>query len=104
LLSQNVVARLVGYGRKHSATLNDLLLAAFFRALAATTNWHGHRQLRVTTTVDFRRYLRDRRVSAVTNLSLGIQGWPSLAQIWGKIFRQPLSLKLTDNQNCVKLV
>lgn len=90
LLPQNFVTRLVGYGRKHSATLNDLLLAAFFRALAATTNWHGRGQLRVTTTVDFRRYLSDRHASAVTNLSLGLQGWPSLGTDLGHDFSSTL--------------
>lgn len=86
LLPQDRVARLVEYGRKHHATLNDLLLAAFFRAMVAVTNWKGDKQLRVTSTVDFRRYLPDRHVSTVTNLSMGIQGWPSLGTELGRDF------------------
>jgi NRPS condensation-like uncharacterized protein len=90
LLPQAQVACLVEYGRKYNATLNDLLLAAFFRAMAATSGWEGHRQLRVTTTVDFRRYLASRRATAVSNLSLGIQGWPSLGTDLGTNFDSTL--------------
>lgn len=90
LLPQDRVARLVAYGRKHNATINDLLLAAFFRAMAATTNWNGRRQLRVTTTVDFRRYMPARRAEAVANLSMGIQGWPSLGTDLGPDFAATL--------------
>jgi NRPS condensation-like uncharacterized protein len=86
LLPQDQVTRLVDYGRKRNATINDLLLAAFFRAMAAMTNWNGHKQLRVTTTVDFRRYLTGRQAAAVANLSLGIQGWPSLGTELGRDF------------------
>jgi NRPS condensation-like uncharacterized protein len=90
LLPQDQVARLVAYGRKRNATLNDLLLAAFFRAMVATTGWNGRKQLRVTTTVDFRRYLAGRQVAAVSNLSLGIQGWPSLGTELGADFGSTL--------------
>jgi NRPS condensation-like uncharacterized protein len=90
LLPQDHVSRLVAYGRKHNATLNDLLLAAFFRALAATANWNGRRQLRVTTTVDFRRYMPGKRAAAVANLSMGIQGWPSLGTDLGHDFASTL--------------
>lgn len=86
LLPQARVSQMVEYGRKYKATLNDLLLAAFFRAMAAVTGWSGERQLRVTTTVDFRRYLPGRQAAAVSNLSLGIQGWPSLGTHLGADF------------------
>jgi NRPS condensation-like uncharacterized protein len=90
LLPQAQVTRLVEYGRKRHATLNELLLAAFFRAMAATSGWDGYRQLRVTTTVDLRRYLEGRQASAISNLSLGIQGWPSLGTDLGDNFGSTL--------------
>lgn len=86
LLAQDQVTCLVNYGRQHNATLNDLLLAAFFRALAVLTNWNGHGQLRVTTTVDLRRYLVGRQVAAVSNLSLVVPSWPSLGTDLGHDF------------------
>jgi NRPS condensation-like uncharacterized protein len=63
------VTRLKAFGRPLGATLNDLLLAAFLRTQARLGSWDGRRQLRVTTTVDLRRYLPGRRAGAVCNLT-----------------------------------
>ena len=91
LLPREQVSFLVDYGRKHEATLNDLLVAAFLRALAAQAGLDGHRQLRVTTTVDCRRYVTDDQAPAVANLSLGVLGWPNLGTDLGQDFASTLA-------------
>jgi NRPS condensation-like uncharacterized protein len=83
-LPQDRVLRLVEQGRMYNATINDLLLAAFFRALVITANWDGRSQLRVNMTIDLRRHLINREASIVANLSLDIDGWPSLGTDLGK--------------------
>ncbi len=63
------VAYLSEYGRKRNATLNDIMIAAFVRALAAAGNWDRRSQLKLMTTIDLRRYLPSGRGEAVANLS-----------------------------------
>jgi NRPS condensation-like uncharacterized protein len=90
-LSREQVSVLVDYGRKHQATLNDLLIAAFFRALAAQAGLDGRRQLRVTTTVDCRRYIMNDQAPSVANLSLAVLGWPNLGTDLGQDFSSTLA-------------
>ncbi len=63
------VAGMAGYARERGATLNDLLLAAFFRALVAAAGWDGQRRLMVFITAGLRRYLPGGKAAAVCNLS-----------------------------------
>jgi len=63
------VARLKEYGRRFDATLNDILLAAFLRALIVWRNWDGRSCLRAQFTIDFRRYLPEERAVSICNLS-----------------------------------
>jgi NRPS condensation-like uncharacterized protein len=80
---------LVTYGRVHDATLNDLMMTAFFRALALEGNWDGKSQLSLVTTVDFRKwYFPTGRVSAVANLSGG--AYPTLGTELGEDFSSTL--------------
>jgi NRPS condensation-like uncharacterized protein len=55
--------------REHGPTLNDLMVTAFLRALASHTGWNNNVALRLTGTVDLRRYLPERRGAAICNLS-----------------------------------
>lgn len=57
------------WGRALGATLNDILLAAFFRSLASVSAWNGRRFLTATTSADLRRYLPAGKAEAVCNLS-----------------------------------
>jgi len=51
--------RLSAYAKERGATLNDLLLAATYRAFAAVGDWNGRTSLRIPVTIDLRRwYLR----------------------------------------------
>jgi NRPS condensation-like uncharacterized protein len=64
------IAHLAAYGRKHHATINDLMIAAFFRALATMEPWDGHAALRIQTTVDLRRwYIPSGKAEGICNLS-----------------------------------
>jgi NRPS condensation-like uncharacterized protein len=61
-------ARLAAYARRRGATLNDMVVTAFFRTLAET-GWDGRKALRLATTVDLRRYLPGNRGAGICNLS-----------------------------------
>jgi NRPS condensation-like uncharacterized protein len=50
-------------------TLNDLMVAASLRAIAKHTNWAKDGVLRLTGTVDLRRYLPEKKGAAICNLS-----------------------------------
>jgi NRPS condensation-like uncharacterized protein len=51
------------------ATINDLMCAAVFRALARVSEWNRRGALRIWGTVDLRRYLPGRRADGLCNLS-----------------------------------
>jgi len=94
-LPNDFVSHIVEYGRRHKATINDLLLAAFFRALVSTAGWDGHSELRVTSTIDLRRYIPSTKASAVANLSVWADGWPNLGTDLGQDFSSTLG-KITS--------
>ena len=57
------------YGRKHRATVNDMILAAFYRALFDVINPDPNVPLRLANTVDLRRYLPSGKTGVICNLS-----------------------------------
>ena len=68
-LAPSLVQPLAAWGRARGATLNDLFLAAFFRALVAVAGWDGRTPLRASMTHDLRRHLPQRRAGGICNLS-----------------------------------
>lgn len=61
---------LSAYGRERHATLNDMVIAAAFRALAATAHWDGSAGLFLQMTFDYRRwYLPFGHAGGICNLS-----------------------------------
>lgn len=82
---------LTRYGHENAATLNDLLVSAFFRAQVKNGNWDGQRNLRITTTIDMRRHLEGKKASAVSNLSLSLSSWPDLGNELGDGFADTLN-------------
>ena len=69
-LSPERVSRITAYGRLHQATVNDLMSAAFHRALATAEAWDGKAALRIQSTVDLRRwYLPSGKAEGICNLS-----------------------------------
>jgi NRPS condensation-like uncharacterized protein len=84
------VTRLAEYGRARGATLNDMFVAAAFRAMAAAGDWDGKSQLRLTITFDLRRwYLQNGRPGGICNLSSF--EFPNLGANLGKDFEETLS-------------
>jgi NRPS condensation-like uncharacterized protein len=55
------------YGRKHRASLNDIVVAAFYRALFAVIRPEPHTPHTVQTTIDLRRYQKNESNSRVYN-------------------------------------
>jgi NRPS condensation-like uncharacterized protein len=61
---------LKNYGKSREATINDMFLAAAYRALATTGAWNGSAALRISMTVDLRRWCLSRtHPPSVCNLS-----------------------------------
>lgn len=54
--------------KMHNATVNDVILAAYFRALSNILNLNGE-TIGIPIMVDMRRYLNDKSFQALTNLS-----------------------------------
>ncbi|MFH1887268.1 MAG: hypothetical protein ABIM40_11295 [Pseudomonadota bacterium] len=68
-LSARRMEEALRYGSSRGATLNDLLVTAYARALARQLDWKGEHPLRVAGTVDLRRYLEGRETPGLCNLS-----------------------------------
>ncbi len=64
------------WGRSRGATLNDMLLAAFYRGLIELFDPPTGQPLPVQVPVDLRRYLPGRAAGAVCNLSSAV--WPAV--------------------------
>jgi NRPS condensation-like uncharacterized protein len=69
LLHAEWATYLAEYGRARHATVNDVMIAAFYRALVVEGDWNGQSQLRLRTTADLRRYLPSGRAAGICNLS-----------------------------------
>ncbi len=67
-LSADRFAAIKELGKKYKATVNDVLLAAFYRALFSTLEFEAGKNLEVSMTVDLRRYLHDKEEAAIRNL------------------------------------
>ena len=61
--------RMIEYGRQRNGTLNDIILASYFHAIAAASNWNRRSQLRLRVTVDLRRFKPDSNGNGICNLS-----------------------------------
>jgi NRPS condensation-like uncharacterized protein len=85
------VELLARYGRENAATLNDLLISAFFRSQVKNGNWDAQHNLRITTTIDMRRHLEGKKATAVSNLSLSLSSWPDLGNDLGDSFADTLN-------------
>lgn len=60
------------YGKERGATINDLILTAFYRAMFKISKPPYHVPMDIGLTVDLRRYLLDNKASAIRNFSGGI--------------------------------
>ncbi len=88
-LSRERVVALSEYGRARGATLNDIILAACYRALVAQTKWNGKGRLRILCAVDLRTWHFDKaQPDAVANLST--HEFPFLGRTLGTNFHDTL--------------
>ena len=78
LIPSDRVSALAEYGRSQNATLNDVFLAASLRSLLNTANWDGRSHLRLSTTIDMRRYFPSGHAEAVASYSTSLIHWPDL--------------------------
>lgn len=60
------------YGKERGATINDLILTAFYRAMFQLSQPPYRVPMDIGLTVDLRRYLPDNKASAIRNFSGGI--------------------------------
>ena len=95
LLSSDRVSALVEYGRSRNATINDIILAASLRVLAAIGNRDKRSHLSLSTTIDLRRYAPSVNAEAVANLSTVISRWPDLGTEPGQDFADTLDRVVT---------
>ena len=65
---EDLLKNIIEYGRQRNGTLNDVLVAAFFHAIAATSDWDHKSQLRLRITIDLRRFKPDGDGGGVCNL------------------------------------
>lgn len=68
-LSPERLKRLKTYGKLHAVTINDIVLAAYFRALNRILDAESCRALTIPCMVDLRRYLPGRRADGICNLA-----------------------------------
>jgi len=77
------------YAKARGATLNDMFLAAAYRALASYGNWDGSSGLRISITVDLRRWCLPDRARSICNLS--VAEYPFLIRNLGRDFEETLA-------------
>ena len=67
-IAQETYRSIRSYCHKHGVTVNDVILTAYFRALAEKLGVKG-KELAVPIMIDMRRYLKDKSFYSLTNLS-----------------------------------
>jgi NRPS condensation-like uncharacterized protein len=78
LIPSDRVSKLSEYGHAHNATLNDVMMAAAYRALSTIGNRKKDSHIVMSNTIDLRRYIPSNRAPAVANLSYMYLYWPDL--------------------------
>lgn len=68
-LTGNEMSKLVLYSKENNVTLNDLILAAYYRALFTIINPAFEEPMEICVTMDLRRYLEGYKAEAICNLS-----------------------------------
>jgi NRPS condensation-like uncharacterized protein len=67
-ISKERFQKLITYGKANHSTVNDILLTAYFRALADILKLHG-KSISIPIMIDMRRYLTNIKQESLTNLS-----------------------------------
>lgn len=88
-LPYGLLNRLSSYGKERGATINDLILTAFYRALFKLTNPPYWIPMDMGVTVDLRRYLPGGKAEAIRNFSGGVV--LRIPRLFGESFEDTLS-------------
>jgi NRPS condensation-like uncharacterized protein len=87
------------FGKVYQATINDVILTAIFRALYDLVRPNSRTPLRLTNTVDLRRYLPSKKAEAICNLSSF--SYPTIGCGIGSTFEETL-IRVRDDMNARK--
>ena len=89
-LSASRLSSLTAYSKARGSTLNDLFLSAAYRALASCGKWDGSSGLRISMTVDLRRWCFE-HAAARSICNLSSFEYPFLARKLGRRFDDTLA-------------
>ena len=89
ILTPGEVRSLKAYGKTHGATLNDLILAAFFRALSKACNATPGKAYSIQVPIDLRHSLPEGKEQRICNLSGGL--FPAVTLQAGETFEETLA-------------
>jgi NRPS condensation-like uncharacterized protein len=68
-IPESLSKQIIEYGHQRDGTLNDVVMASFFHAIATASDWNRKSQLRLLVTVDLRRFNPDKSGGGICNLS-----------------------------------
>ena len=69
MVPEDLLKHIIEYGHQRNGTLNDVVVAAFFHAITAASDWDHKSQLRLCMTVDLRRFKPDGKGGGICNLA-----------------------------------
>lgn len=85
------VEKIRQFGKARNATINDVMIAAYYRALVKEAGWDHKTMLRLQTTIDLRRwYLPNEKAGGICNLS--VFEYPNLGRALGKDLGETVDL------------
>lgn len=66
-ISEDVFLKIKSAGKSKGATINDMLLAAYFYSLYELSSWQADESVTISCAIDLRRHLKDTEGQGVTN-------------------------------------
>lgn len=79
-ISPDQVDAISSYAKSRGATINDMILAAYYRAMLKMGQPVYGVQMGINLTIDLRRYLPDNKTEALRNFSGSVNTWLSMAE------------------------
>jgi NRPS condensation-like uncharacterized protein len=98
-LPQGQLDVLSKYGKARGATINDLILTAYYRAMFKISQPPYGIPMDIGSTIDLRRYLPDQKATAIRNFSGGFS--TRIARVWNESFEGTLS-RVMHEMNKIK--
>jgi NRPS condensation-like uncharacterized protein len=66
---EDLLKKIIEYGRQRNATLNDVMVTVLLHSLAVASEWDHNSQLRLRLTIDLRRFIPGNNASGMCNLA-----------------------------------